>query len=198
MNQNQLMSPEVKLLTDYIYEKPENVVLVLNRYGYNIDVKKTTLSEISAATLSLLYDQQNKDFEKEIIELINSTKDEYNNFVPIVLAGVSLATSLFTSFSGAKLAREEGRKNRELQKNLALMDLAFRDKLEFEKLRVKAETERNQILLNSLKDYRMFLQSVSTQRIKDTWVFIAAAGVSVAILFGISLFFSKKEILKKE
>lgn len=192
MNENQLMSPEVKALTDYIYEKPENVVLVLNKYGYNIDVKTTTLFQITEATLDMLYNGNNPQFLKELDDLIASKNEEYSNFLPIILAAVSLGTSLYTSFAGAKLAREEGDKNRQLQTNLALMDLAFRDKLEFEKIRVEAETKRNQILLNSLKDYRMFLQNVSTQRIKDTWVFVAAAGVSVAILFGISLFFSKK------
>lgn len=194
MNENQLMSPEVKALTDYIYEKPENVVLVLNKYGYNIDVKTTTLFQITEATLDMLYNGNNPQFLKELDDLIASKNEEYSNFLPIILAAVSLGTSLYTSFAGAQLAREEGDKNRKLQTNLALMDLAFRDKLEFEKIRVEAETKRNQILLNSLKDYRMFLQNVSTQRIKDTWVFVAAAGVSVAILFGISLFFSKKSV----
>ena len=194
MNENQLMSPEVRALTDYIYEKPENVVLVLNKYGYNIDVKTTTLFQITEATLDMLYNGNNPQFAKDLDDLIASKNEEYNNFVPLILGAVSLGASLYTSFAGAKLAREEGDKNRKLQTDLALMDLAFRDKLEYEKLRVKAETERNQILLNSLKDYRMFLQNVGTQRIKDTWVFVAAAGVSVAILFGISLFFSKKSV----
>jgi hypothetical protein len=193
MNENQLMSPEVKALTDYIYEKPENVVLVLNKYGYNIDVKTTTLFQITEATLDMLYNGNNPQFAKDLDDLIASKNEEYSNFLPIILAAVSLGTSLYTSFAGAKLAREEGDKNRQLQTNLALMDLAFRDKLEYEKLKVKAETERNQILLNSLQSYRQYLQQVSTQRIKDTWVYGVGLLVSVGIVVAIV-----KLILPKE
>jgi len=193
MNENQLMSPEVKALTDYIYEKPENVVLVLNKYGYNIDVKTTTLFEIAEASLDMLYNGNNAEFAKELDNLIGSKNEEYNNFVPLILGAVSLGASLYTSFAGAKLAREEGEKNRQLQANLALADLAFRDKLEYEKLKVKAETERNQILLNSLQSYRQYLQQVSTQRIKDTWVYGVGLLVSVGIVVAIV-----KLILPKE
>jgi len=193
MNENQLMSPEVKALTDYIYEKPENVVLVLNKYGYNIDVKATTLFEIAEASLDMLYNGNNPEFAKELDNLIASKNEEYNNFVPLILGAVSLGASLYTSFAGAKLAREEGDKNRKLQANLALADLAFRDKLEYEKLKVKAETERNQILLNSLQSYRQYLQQVSTQRIKDTWVYGVGLLVSVGIVVAIV-----KLILPKE
>lgn len=193
MNENQLMSPEVKALTDYIYEKPENVVLVLNKYGYNIDVKTTTLFEITEAALKMLYNGNNPEFAKELDSLIASKDEQYSNFIPIILAAVSLGASLYTSFAGAKLARQEGDKNRELQANLALADLAFRDKLEYEKLKVKAETERNQILLNSLQSYRQYLQQVSTQRIKDTWVYGVGLLVSVGIVVAIV-----KLILPKE
>jgi hypothetical protein len=187
------MSPEVKALTDYIYEKPENVVLVLNKYGYNIDVKTTTLFEITEAALKMLYNGNNPEFAKELDSLIASKDEQYSNFIPIILAAVSLGASLYTSFAGAKLARQEGDKNRELQANLALADLAFRDKLEYEKLKVKAETERNQILLNSLQSYRQYLQQVSTQRIKDTWVYGVGLLVSVGIVVAIV-----KLILPKE
>ena len=193
MNENQLMSPEVKALTDYIYEKPENVVLVLNKYGYNIDVKKTTLFEIIEASLDMLYNGKNPEFAKELDSLIASKDEQYSNFIPIILAAVSLGASLYTSFAGAKLARQEGDKNRELQKDLALADLTFRDKLEYEKLRTNQETARNQILLNSLQAYRQHLQDVSTQRIKDTWVYGVGLLVSVGIVVAIV-----KLILPKE
>jgi hypothetical protein len=192
MNENQLMSPEVRALIDYIYEKPENVVLVLNKYGYNINVKTTTLFEIAEASLDMLYNGNNPEFAKELDNLIASKNEDYYNFEPISLT-IMLAASLYTSFAGAKAAKEEGKKNRQLQANLALADLAFRDKLEYEKLKVKAETERNQILLNSLQSYRQYLQQVSTQRIKDTWVYGVGLLVSVGIVVAIV-----KLILPKE
>ena len=82
-------------------------------------------------------------------------------------------------------------KQRELQTQIALTNLASQEKFAMEKLRIEQETARTGILANSLLAYRESLQKESTARLKDTGIYVAGLGVGMGSFYGLYLMFSK-------
>jgi hypothetical protein len=170
-----------KKINDFIYDKPDVVVVILQQYGYDIDLKTATLPQITKLVYTALYINQDEPFAKALEN--SMLNDGQNNILPLVAIGISVLSSVASGFLGAS----EGEKNRELQKKLALAQLSMDEKLSEEKIRADQETARLGILANTLLAYRNTLQKESTARIKDTWLYVTALGIGLGILFGVYL-----------
>lgn len=171
-----------KKINDFIYEKPDVVVILLQQSGYNIELKTATLPQITKLVYTALYINKDEDFANLFDNAI--ANDGYNNFI-------SIAIAIITSIVGGVVAGIEGDKNRSLQKKLAIAQLSMDEKLAEEKIRSDQEIARLGILANTLLDYKKFLQKESTIRIKDTWLYVTGLGIGLGILFGVYLIGSK-------
>jgi hypothetical protein len=168
-----------KKINDFIYDKPDVVVVILQQYGYDIDLRTATLPQITKLVYTALYINQDEPFAKALENSI--ANDGENNLVAGLV--VSIVSSVVTGFLGAS----EGDKNRELQKKLVLAQLSMDEKLAEEKIRADQETARLGIVVNTLLSYRTTLQKESTARIRDTWLYVTALGIGLGILFGVYL-----------
>lgn len=100
-----------------------------------------------------------------------------------IAVGVSVATSIV----GGVSAKNEAKRQRQLQTSMFLTDVALKEKLSLEELKLLGETERTKILANSLKDYRVALQQEGTKRLKDTWIYVAGSGLGISLIYGVTL-----------
>lgn len=173
------VTPIDKKINDFIYDKPDVVVVILQQYGYDIDLRTATLPQITKLVYTALYINQDEPFAKALENSI--ANDGENNII------VGLAVALVSSIVSGVLGAKEGDKNRELQKKLVLAQLSMDEKLSEEKIRAEQETARLGILANTLLSYRTTLQKESTARIKDTWLYVTALGIGLGILFGVYL-----------
>lgn len=107
------------------------------------------------------------------------------------VAVAGLGVSVVTSIIGGQSAKKEAQKQRELMKQLKLQELALEDRLTMEKIRAEQENVRTNILASSLLSYRQTLQSESTQRLKDTWLYATGIGISLGVFYGLYLMFSE-------
>jgi hypothetical protein len=164
-----------KKINDFIYEKPDVAVVILQQFGYDINLKTATLPQITKLVYTALYINQDKPFAEALDNAI--ANDGENN----VVAGIVVAIA--SSVIGGVFGGIEGDKNRDLQKKLALAQLSMEEKLSEEKIRAEQETARLNILANTLLAYRSTLQKESTARLKDTWLYVTGLG----ILFGVYL-----------
>lgn len=171
-----------KKINDFIYQQPDVVVVILQQFGYNIDLKTATLPQINKLVYGAIYND-----DKPFIEAFGTAiaNEGQNNIIPML--AVAVIGSVASYFGGA----EEGRKNRDLQSSIALADLSMQEKLAEEKLRVERETASVNILANTLLEYRKTLQKESTARLKDTWLYVTALGIGLGILYGVYLIGSK-------
>lgn len=174
-----------KKINDFIYQQPDVVVVILQQYGYDINLKNATLPQINRLVYGAIY----SDDQPFIEALANAiTNEGENNIIPLLIPVASAVIgSIATYFGGA----EEGRKNRDLQKSIALADLSMQEKLSEEKIRVERETANTGILANTLLEYRKTLQKESTARLKDTWLYVTGLGIGLGILYGVYLIGSK-------
>ena len=183
MEENQAIA---KKINDFIYQQPDVVVVILQQFGYNIDLKTATLPEIIKLTYSAIYNN-----DKPFIEALGNAiaNEGQNNVIPLLIpVATAIIGSVASYFGGA----EEGRKNRDLQKSIALAELSTQEKLAEEKLRVEQETARTGILANTLLEYRKTLQKESTARLKDTWLYVTGLGIGLGILYGVYLIGSRE------
>jgi hypothetical protein len=177
------INPVDKKINDFIYEKPDVAVVLLQQFGYDIDLKTATLPQITKLVYTALYINQDKPFAEALDNSI--ANDGQNNFV------VALAVALVSSVVSGIFGGIEGDKNRDLQKKLALAQLSMDEKLAEEKIRAEQETARLNILANTLLAYRTTLQKESTARLKDTWLYVTGLGIGLGILYGVYLIGSK-------
>ena len=105
------------------------------------------------------------------------------SYVAVAGIGVSLVTSVI----GGAQAKKEAKKQRELQKAMFLANLTSQEKLKYEELKLLGETERTKILANSMLGYREVLQKEGTQRLKDTWIYVAGSGLGISLIYGVAL-----------
>ena len=176
------LSPNIQKISDFIYQKPEVVAMLLNQFGYNINLDKATLQQINEKTFEALYDG-NIEFAQSFDEALEN--DGYLGIA--VTIGLAVASSIVSGIMGNK----EAKKARELQKNIALSQMALTEKLSMEQIKAQSEGQRAQILLNSALEYRKLLQIESTARLKDTWIYVLGLGLSMGLFYGIYLI-SKK------
>jgi len=165
-------------LADFIYEKPEVVVKLLQKYGYDISVSTATLQQIYELTFKAIIVDSNVDFANDM-DIAVSTDMELN------VVGALLGT--FTSIITAGMQSDTAKKNRQAQYNITLATLTSNEKLASEKLRSDTENARTGILANSLLQYRQSLQTESTARLKDTWLYVTGLGIGLGIIFGVYL-----------
>ena len=99
--------------------------------------------------------------------------------------------SIGMSVIGGQAAKKQAAKQLDLQRQIALTNLASQEKYEMEKLRVEQETARTGILAGNLLAYRQSLQKESTARLKDTGIYVAGLGVGMGSFYGLYLMFSK-------
>jgi hypothetical protein len=168
-----------KKINDFIYDKPDVAVVILQQFGYDINLQTATLPEITKLVYSALYFNQDKPLAEALDRAMAS--DGENNLI------VGLVVAVFSSVISGVIGMQEGDKNRALQKKLALAQLSMNEKLTEEKIRAEQETARLNILANTLLSYRTTLQKESTARIKDTWLYVTALGIGLGILFGVYL-----------
>lgn len=175
-----------KKINDFIYNKPDVVVVLLQQFGYDINLQTATLPQITKLVYNALYLNQDEPFAQALDNAI--LNDGQNNIAPLVIsAGISIVTSIIGGVVGAS----EGNKNREVQKKIALAQLSMDEKLGFEKIKAESETARVGILANTLLEYRKSLQTESTARLKDTWLYVTGLGIGLGILYGVFLIGSK-------
>lgn len=172
-----------KKINDFIYDKPDVAVVILQQFGYNIDLQTATLPQITKLIYTALYVNQDESFTQALAIAI--TNDGESNVVG------AIAGAVVSSVVGGILGASEGKKNRDLQKKLALAQLSMDEKLSEEKIRAEQETARLQILANTLLAYRETLQKESTARLKDTWLYVTGLGIGLGILYGVYLIGSK-------
>lgn len=171
------MATEVKIISNqelakYIFDKPEYVVKLLNRHGYKTS-NRVTLNEITTKTFQAIYNED-KAFTDDLTSMIAS---EHANWVAMVVTAVlSLASTIIGS--------AQAKKQRELQRNLAIAQLEQDRLLAQEEIRVYGETERTKILANSLLEYRTALQQEATKREKNVFIYLLAVGLSIALIYG--------------
>jgi len=173
------LTPINQKITDFIYNKPDVVVVLLQQAGYNIDLKTATLQQINKIVYGALYINKDETFAKLLDNAI--ANDGENNFV------VAIVSSIISGVIGGVFAAKEGDKQRELIKQVELSKLAMTEKLTEEKIRAEQETGRVNILANSLLEYRKTLQVESTARLKDTWLYVTGLGVGLGVLYGVYL-----------
>lgn len=166
-------------ITDFIYDKPDVAVVILQQFGYNINLKTATLQQINRLVYGAIYVNQDKPFAQALDSAI--ANDGENNFV------VAIASAVVSSVIGGVFASKEGDKQRELVKQVELSKLAMTEKLTEEKIRAEQETARTNILANSLLAYRQTLQVESTARLKDTWLYVTGLGIGLGVLYGVYL-----------
>ena len=78
--------------------------------------------------------------------------------------------------------------------NMKMSELATQEKIAFEQIRTEAETQRFEIIANSIRKYREALQKEGTIRLRDTWIYIAGLGCAVGIIYALSLMLSKSKV----
>jgi len=175
------IDPTDKIIQSAIYENPDVVVKILKDSGYRVS-NNPTLQEITSKTFTALYEKQDEAFANRLDSLI--TTGEYNNFV---MVAIGIGSAIFSGI----MASNQARKQRELQMRIAVANLENEKLLAEEQLRVYGETERTKILANSLLSYRTALQSESTQRQKNVYLYLIAIGLGISIIYGTNLLLSE-------
>jgi hypothetical protein len=180
--------PKTSEVVNFIFNKPEIVVKILQKSGYSIDMKTATIQQIDKMTFEAL---ANKD-EKFAFDLADAiiNGDLYSN---LVVLGVGAVVSLASSLIGAGSAKKEAKKQRQLMLDMKMSELALQEKIAYEQIRTQAETERIRILANSLEKYREALQKESTIRLRDTWIYVAGLACGIGVIYGLYLMSSKSK-----
>lgn len=172
-----------KKINDFIYDKPDVAVVILQQFGYDINLQTATLPQITKLVYTALYINEDELFAQALERAI--LNDGESNVVG------AIAGAVISSVVGGFFGASEGKKNRDLQKKLALAQLSMDEKLSEEKIRAEQETARLNILANTLLAYRETLQKESTARLKDTWLYVTGLGIGLGILYGVYLIGSK-------
>lgn len=177
------LSPSEQKISDFIYKKPEVVVMMLNHHNYNISMETATLSQINELVFRAIYIDNNMSFAKDFDLAI--ANEGYLGFVMIAIAVVSAVVT-------AIMASNKAKKERALQKAIAMANLSQNEALAMEELRAETETDRTRILTNSLLDYRNSLQLQSTVQLKDTWVYLIGLTIASSLVYTMFLLIEKK------
>jgi hypothetical protein len=176
------LSPNVQKISDFIYQRPEVVAMLLNEHGYTINIDKATLRQINQYTFEALY-SADMAFAQSLDEAIAND----GNIGLVVTAAIAIGSAIVSGV----MASNEASRARELQKNIALSQMALTEKLSMEQIKAQSESQRANILLNSALEYRKLLQTESTARLKDTWIYVVGLGLGMGLFYGIYLI-SKK------
>jgi hypothetical protein len=178
------LSPQEQQIADFIYKHPDVVVKVLNNNGYKIEMKTATLSKINELVYKAIFIDNNLVFAKDFDNTI--ANEGYSGLI------VMLAVAVVSAVVTAVMARDRAKKELEFQRNKALAELSQNEMLAMEKLRAESETARTLILSNSLLEYRNTLQTQSTIRLRDTWIYVTGLAVGIGVIWGVVLLLENK------
>lgn len=103
------------------------------------------------------------------------------------IAVASIGTSVVMGLVSGNQAKKEAENQRELQRQALVANLTSQEKQKFEELKLLGETERTKIMADSNLSYRVALQEASTQRLKDTWIYVAGSGLGISFIYGVVL-----------
>ena len=154
----------LQILNDFIWEKPQVVVKLLKENGIKVS-SKPTLPEIIRKSVQAVTDE-NQGFIDDVDREIK-TEGESG-----IIFTTALVVSSLISIGGAILGASQAKKQRKAMLNMKLMELASNEKLTYANIQAMKEQGRIEILTNTLLEYGKALQSESTQRQKDTGLFI--------------------------
>jgi|TARA_B110000908_G_scaffold20981_1_gene23566 hypothetical protein len=173
----------LQILNDFIWEKPQVVVKLLKENGIKVS-SKPTLPEIIRKSVQAVTDE-NQGF---IDDVDREIKTEGESGIVFTTA---LVVSSLISIGGAILGASQAKKQRKAMLNMKLMELASNEKLTYANIQAMKEQGRIEILTNTLLEYGKALQSESTQRQKDTGLFIGIMGVGLAVVYATTQIFKE-------
>jgi len=168
----------------YIVFDPVMVVKILEVNGYKVS-EPISLQKINKEVFKGIYQDKNPFLINDL--LIEIRSEGFSNFEPITM-GISAGLSIISSVIGAKQAK----KALELQRKIALANLSQQQLLGEESIRTGAETERTKILLQTLQQYQSDLQTQSTERLKNVWIYVGMLGASIALIWGTTTLLTTK------
>tara|TARA_R110000824_G_scaffold6362_2_gene29508 strand:- start:9091 stop:9633 length:543 start_codon:yes stop_codon:yes gene_type:complete len=174
---------QLQILNDFIWEKPQVVVKLLKENGIKVS-SKPTLPEIIRKSVQAVTDE-NQGFIDDVDREIR-TEGESG-----VIFTTALVVSSLISIGGAIFGASQAKKQRKAMLNMKLMDLASNEKLTYANIQAMKEQGRIEILTNTLLEYGKALQSESTQRQKDTGLFIGIMGVGLAVVYATTQIFKE-------
>jgi hypothetical protein len=169
------LTPQEQQISDFIYNYPDVVVSLLNKYGYDISIDKATLPQINEAVFNAIYVDGNAKFT---IDFDNQIASE--GFFNFIMEFFNVGMSAFKAKQDSDLAT----KMRDTIRTTTLANLSQQEKLANEELKSKSETERTKILANTLLAYRQTLQMESTSRLKGSGIYVGVIVLGIAILWG--------------
>ena len=170
----------LQILNKFIWEKPQMVVDILRKNGIEVS-SKPTLPEIIRKSVQAVTDE-NQSFIEDIDKAIAS-QGESGFVVTAIMIGISIATAIQGGI--------QAKKQRKAMLNMKLMELASNEKLTYANIQSMKEQSRIEILTNTILEYGKSLQSESTQRQKDTALFIGVMGVGLAVVYATIQIFKK-------
>jgi|TARA_R110001599_G_scaffold26558_2_gene93673 hypothetical protein len=173
----------LQILNDFIWEKPQVVVKLLKENGIKVS-SKPTLPEIIRKSVQAVTDE-NQGFIDDVDREIK-TEGESG-----IIFTTALVVSSLISIGGAILGASQAKKQRKAMLNMKLMELASNEKLTYANIQAMKEQGRIEILTNTLLEYGKALQSESTQRQKDTGLFIGIMGVGLAVVYATTQIFKE-------
>jgi len=159
------------------------VVDILRKNGIEVS-SKPTLPEIIRKSVQAVTDE-NQGFIDDVDREIRTEGESGIVFT------TALVISSLISIGGAILGSSQAKKQRKAQLNIALMQLASNEKLVYAEIQAMKEQSRIEILTNTILEYGKALQSESTQRQKDTSLFIGIMGVGLAVVYATIQVFKK-------
>tara|TARA_B110000977_G_scaffold43781_1_gene59391 strand:- start:6984 stop:7526 length:543 start_codon:yes stop_codon:yes gene_type:complete len=174
---------QLQILNDFIWEKPQVVVKLLKENGIKVS-SKPTLPEIIRKSVQAVTDE-NQGFIDDVDREIR-TEGESG-----VIFTTALVVSSLISIGGAIFGASQAKKQRKAMLNMKLMELASNEKLTYANIQAMKEQGRIEILTNTLLEYGKALQSESTQRQKDTGLFIGIMGVGLAVVYATTQIFKE-------
>lgn len=170
----------LQILNKFIWEKPQMVVDILRKNGIEVS-SKPTLPEIIRKSVQAVTDE-NQGFIVDIDKAI-ANQGESGFVVTAIMIGISIATAISSGI--------QAKKQRKAMLNMKLMELASNEKLVYAEIQAMKEQSRIDILTNTILEYGKSLQSESTQRQKDTALFIGIMGVGLAVVYATIQIFKK-------
>ena len=170
----------LQILNKFIWEKPQIVVDILQKNGIEVS-SKPTLPEIIRKSVQAVTDE-NQGFIDDTDKAIAS-QGESGFVVTALMIGISIASTV--------LGGIQAKKQRRAALNMKLMELASNEKLVYAEIQAMKEQARIEILTNTILEYGKALQSESTQRQKDTALFIGIMGVGLAVVYATIQIFKK-------
>ena len=172
---------QLQLWNNFIWEKPQVVVKMLEKNGISVS-SKPTLPELIQKSVQGITDG-NQGLIDDIDEVL-----EDNNEAGVVFTTALVVSSLI-SIGSAIFGASQAKKQRRAMLNMKLMELASNEKLTYANIQAMKEQGRIEILTNTIQDYSIALQKESTLRQKDTALFVGIMGVGLAVVYATTQIF---------